>query len=194
MNFSEIYLREISNITKRISLKKIDEMVKVISKCRKKKGRVFFAGVGGSAGNCSHAVNDFRKLCKVEAYAITDNVSEITARTNDEGFETIFDQYLITSNFSKNDILFIFSVGGGNFKKNVSVNLINAIKLSKKRKAKVLGIVGKKNGYTYKNGDVVINIDTKEEKLITPISEAYQAVIWHLLVSHPLLAKNKTKW
>ena len=144
MNFSEIYLKEISNITKRISLKKIDEMVNVIAKCRKNKGRIFFAGVGGSAGNCSHAVNDFRKLCKVEAYAITDNVSEITARTNDEGFETIFDQYLITSNFSKNDILFIFSVGGGNYKKNVSVNLINAIKLSKRRKAKVLGIVGKK--------------------------------------------------
>ena len=194
MNFSEIYLKEISNITKRISLKKIDEMVDVIAKCRKNKGRIFFAGVGGSAGNCSHAVNDFRKLCKVEAYAITDNVSEITARTNDEGFETIFDQYLITSNFSKNDILFIFSVGGGNYKKNVSVNLINAIKLSKRRKAKVLGIVGKKNGYTYKNGDVVLDIDTKEKKLITPISEAYQAVIWHLLVSHPILAKNKTKW
>ena len=194
MNFSEIYLKEISNITKRISLKKIDEMVNVIAKCRKNKGRIFFAGVGGSAGNCSHAVNDFRKLCKVEAYAITDNVSEITARTNDEGFETIFDQYLITSNFSKNDILFIFSVGGGNYKKNVSVNLINAIKLSKRRKAKVLGIVGKKNGYTYKNGDVVLDIDTKEKTLITPISEAYQAVIWHLLVSHPILAKNKTKW
>ena len=194
MNFSEIYLKEISNITKRISLKKIDEMVDVIAKCRKNKGRIFFAGVGGSAGNCSHAVNDFRKLCKVEAYAITDNVSEITARTNDEGFETIFDQYLITSNFSKNDILFIFSVGGGNYKKNVSVNLINAIKLSKRRKAKVLGIVGKKNGYTYKNGDVVLDIDTKEKKLITPISEAYQAVIWHLLVSHPILAKNKTTW
>lgn len=194
MNFSEIYLKEISNITKRISLKKIDEMVNVIAKCRKNKGRIFFAGVGGSAGNCSHAVNDFRKLCKVEAYAITDNVSEITARTNDEGFETIFDQYLITSNFSKNDILFIFSVGGGNYKKNVSVNLINAIRLSKRRKAKVLGIVGKKNGYTYKNGDVVLDIDTKEKKLITPISEAYQAVIWHLLVSHPILAKNKTKW
>ena len=194
MNFSEIYLKEISNITKRISLKKIDEMVNVIAKCRKNKGRIFFAGVGGSAGNCSHAVNDFRKLCKVEAYAITDNVSEITARTNDEGFETIFDQYLITSNFSKNDILFIFSVGGGNYKKNVSVNLINAIKLSKRRKAKVLGIVGKKNGYTYKNGDVVLDIDTKEKTLITPISEAYQAVIWHLLVSHPILGKNKTKW
>ena len=150
--------------------------------------------MGGSAGNCSHAVNDFRKLCNVEAYAITDNVSEITARTNDEGFETIFDQYLIISNLRKNDILFIFSVGGGNLKKNVSVNLINAIKLAKKKKAKVLGIVGKKNGYTYKNGDVVLDIDTKDKKLITPISESYQAVIWHLLVSHPLLAKNKTKW
>ena len=154
----------------------------------------FFCRSWWISGNCSHAVNDFRKLCKVEAYAITDNVSEITARTNDEGFETIFDQYLITSNFSKNDILFIFSVGGGNYKKNVSVNLINAIGLSKRRKAKVLGIVGKKNGYTYKNGDVVLDIDTKEKKLITPISEAYQAVIWHLLVSHPILAKNKTKW
>lgn len=194
MSFSEIYLREIREVSKKISLKKIDGMVKVISNCRKNKGRIFFAGVGGSAGNCSHAVNDFRKLCNVEAYAITDNVSEITARTNDEGFETIFDQYLIISNLRKNDILFIFSVGGGNLKKNVSVNLINAIKLAKKKKAKVLGIVGKKSGYTYKNGDVVLDIDTKDKKLITPISESYQAVIWHLLVSHPLLAKNKTKW
>ena len=194
MNFSEIYLNEIRDVSKSVSIKKINQMIKIILRCRKNKGRVFFAGVGGSAGNCSHAVNDFRKLCNVEAYAITDNVSEITARTNDEGFETIFDQYLIISNLRKNDILFIFSVGGGNLKKNVSVNLINAIKLAKKKKAKVLGIVGKKNGYAYKNGDVVIDIDTKEKKLITPISESYQAIIWHLLVSHPLLAKNKTKW
>ena len=194
MNFSENYFNEVVNTTKKISRTKIDKMLDLLSKCRNNKGRIFFVGVGGSAGNCSHAVNDFRKLCNIESYAVCDNVSELTARTNDEGWDTVFEQYLITSKFNKKDLLFVFSVGGGNLKKNVSVNLIKAIKVAKKRSGKVLGIVGRKDGYTYKHGNVVIDVPVAETKLTTPIAEAFQAVIWHLLISHPKLAKNKTKW
>ena len=151
-------------------------------------------GVGGSAGNASHAVNDFRKLCKIEAYTPVDNVSEITARTNDEGFDTVFDSYLSLSNFNKKDILMIFSVGGGHLKKNVSVNLIKAIKYAKIKNGKSICIVGKSDGYAYKNSDLSILINVKDKKLITPISETFQTLIWHLFVSHPHLQINKTKW
>ncbi len=177
-----------------LNLDKIDKIAKMLNQIRKNKGRVFFLGVGGSAGNATHAVNDFRKLCNIECYAPTDNVSELTARINDEGWDSSFKNWLITSNFNNKDGIFILSVGGGNLKKKVSVNLIEAIKLAKKKNSKILGIVGKKDGYTYKNGHAVINVEVKNKKYMTPISEAMQAVIWHCLVSQPILQKNKTKW
>ena len=150
--------------------------------------------MGGSAGNASHAVNDFRKIIGIEAYAPTDNVSELTARTNDEGWSEVFIDWLKISKLGSKDIIFIFSVGGGNIKNNISVNLIKAIKLAKKRKSVVLSIVGKPNGYAAKNSDVSVVVPVKNQNLLTPFSEAYQAVIWHLLVSHPDLKKTETKW
>ena len=177
-----------------LNLDKINKIAKMLNQIRRNKGRIFFLGVGGSAGNATHAVNDFRKLCNIECYAPTDNVSELTARINDEGWDSSFKNWLITSNLNSKDAIFILSVGGGNLKKKVSVNLIEAIKLAKKKNSKILGIVGKKNGYTYKNGHAVINVEVKNQKYMTPISEAMQAVIWHCLVSQPLLQKNKTKW
>ena len=161
---------------------------------KKKKGRVFFLGVGGSAGNCSHAVNDFRKICNIECYAPTDNVSELTARINDDGWESSFVNWLKVSNLKKNDAIFVFSVGGGNLVKKVSVNLIQAIKFAKQKKTLILGIVGKKNSFLEKNGDVVLKIPIKNENLVTPISESFQAVIWHSIVSDSRLQLNKTKW
>jgi len=150
--------------------------------------------VGGSAGNCSHAVNDFRKLCNIESYAPTDNVSELTARTNDEGWETIFVEWLKVSNFNIRDAIFIFSVGGGNKKKKVSQNLIHAIDFVKKKRGKIFSIVGRSDGYAFKKSDISILIKSKDKNLITPISESFQSIIWHLIVSHPQLKINKTKW
>lgn len=170
---------------------RIEKLAKELSHL---KGRLFVLGVGGSAGNASHAVNDLRKLCNIEAYAPTDNVSELTARTNDEGWETVFSGWLKVSKFNKNDALLILSVGGGNERKKVSVNLIRAIKLAKAVGAKVYGIVGKPDGYTANYADIAIVIPTVDEKLVTPMSEAFQALAWHCLVSHPLLQKEKTKW
>ena len=167
-----------------IDMFKLNKLILEINKISKKKGRIFFLGVGGSAGNSSHAVNDFRKICDIECYAPSDNISELTARTNDDGFENIFSDYLKCSHLSKDDAIFILSVGGGNIKLNVSVNLIKAIKFAKRRKAKIFSIVGKNNGYAFKNSDVSIFVNVKNKKLITPISEAMQAVIWHYLVSH----------
>ena len=189
-----LYFSEVSKVANEIPKNKINKMVEILSTCRKKSGRVFFLGVGGSAGNCSHAVNDFRKLCKIEAYTPTDNVSELTARTNDEGWDTVFEEYLKISKLNKNDIIFIFSVGGGNQIKKVSINLIKAIKYAKKRGSKVLSIVGKKDGYAFSNSDVSVNISTNQKKFVTPLSEAFQAVVWHCLVSHPDLSMCKTKW
>jgi D-sedoheptulose 7-phosphate isomerase len=174
--------------------KKINALAIAISKIAKSGGRIFFLGVGGSAGNASHAVNDFRKICNIECYTPSDNVSELTARTNDDGFENIFSDYLKCSKLKKKDAIFIFSVGGGNVKHNVSVNLIKAIKFAKKKGSKVFSIVGKSNGYAYKESNISILVKTNSSKLITPISEAMQAVIWHFLVSDPRIKKNKTKW
>jgi D-sedoheptulose 7-phosphate isomerase len=179
-----------SNLDKIIIKKIILELQKV----QIKKGRLVILGVGGSAGNASHAVNDFRKLCKIDAYTPIDNVSEITARTNDEGWETVFDSWMKIFKLNKNDKILIFSVGGGNIKKKVSINLVRAINYAKKCKSKVISIVGKNNGYAFKKSDLCLLIPTKNSKNVTPISEAFQAVVWHLLVSHPLLQKNKTKW
>jgi len=172
----------------------INKIILELQKVQIKKGRLVILGVGGSAGNASHAVNDFRKLCKIDAYTPIDNVSEITARTNDEGWETVFDSWMKIFKLNKNDKILIFSVGGGNVKKKVSINLVRAINYAKKCKSKVISIVGKNNGYAFKKSDLCLLIPTKNSKNVTPISEAFQAVVWHLLVSHPLLQKNKTKW
>jgi D-sedoheptulose 7-phosphate isomerase len=188
------FFQQIEIIAKKIDKDAIEKLANNISNIRKRKGRLFFLGVGGSAANCSHAVNDFRKLCRVESYAPTDNVSELTARINDEGWDTSFSEWLKISNLKKQDALFIMSVGGGNIKRKVSVNLINAIKYAKTKKSKVFGIIGKKNGYTRKYADISILVPNVSDKFVTPHSEAFQAVIWHCLVSHPLLQIKKTKW
>ena len=192
--FIQDYFSNISELTSNIDLKKIDKIIIGLKKLKQRKGRLFILGVGGSASNASHAVNDFRKLCEIETYAPTDNVGELTARTNDEGFETIFSNWLRVSRLSNKDVILIFSVGGGNIKKNVSVNLINAIKLAKKVKADIFSIVGKMDGYAYEQSNVSVCVPFIRKDLITPYSEAFQAVIWHCLVSDPRLQKNKTKW
>ena len=184
----------VESISKLIDKKKIQKLAEAIYKIKKKRGRLFFLGVGGSAGNCSHAVYDFRKICNIESYCPTDNVSELTARINDEGWETSFQEWLKSSNLSKKDAIFIMSVGGGNLKKKISVNLIKSINFAKKQNSKIFGIVGRKDGYTFKHGDVCIDIPYIDNKLITPFSESFQAIIWHCLVSHPILQDNKTKW
>jgi len=188
------YIQQLSRSIQLLNKKKIEKLIYEIVKIKKKRGRIFFLGIGGSAANASHAVNDFRKICNIECYCPTDNVSEITARINDEGFEKIFSQYLINSKLSKRDALFIFSVGGGNKKLKISLGLIEAINLAKKIGSRVFSIIARKDGYAYKNSDVTILINVDEEKYITPISESLQAVIWHALVSDHRLKKNKTKW
>ena len=191
---ADIYFNQVQEIARLIDKSKINLLAQELLKIKKNSGRLFFLGVGGSAGNSSHAVNDFRKLCEIESYSPVDNVSELTARINDEGWDNSFVDYLRSSKLNSKDALFIFSVGGGNKKKNISTILIKAIDLAKKKKAKVFGIVGRKDGYTYKKGNVVINIPIVDNKFITPHSEAFQAVVWHCLVSHPLLQSKKTKW
>ncbi len=192
--FSKKYFKDISEISSKLETNKVDILAKSLKKIRDQRGRIFFLGIGGSAGNCSHAVNDFRKLCNVESYAPTDNVSEFSARINDEGWKSSFSNWLKVSNLSSKDCLFIMSVGGGNKKKKVSENLIEAIKLAKIKKAKIFGIVGHNGGYTGKNSDISIKIPKIDKNLITPYTESFQAIVWHCLVSHPLLKINNTKW
>ena len=194
MKFLNIFFENIKKSLNNIDKDKIIKTVELLRNLRSRKGRLFIIGVGGSAGNASHAVNDFRKLCDIDAYTPVDNISEITAKTNDEGFETIFDTYLKLCKFSKKDVLMIFSVGGGNLKKNVSVNIIKAIKYAKQKKSKTVCIVGRSDGFAFKNSDVNIQINVENKKLVTPVSETFQVLLWHLFVSHPRLQKNKTKW
>ncbi len=169
-------------------------MADLLANLRQRSGRLFLLGVGGSAGNCSHAVNDFRKICGIEAYAPTDNVSELTARTNDEGWATVFSEWLKVSKLNPKDMVFIFSVGGGNLEKNVSPNLVSALQLAKEVGAQIIGIVGRDGGYTAKVADACAIVPTVNPDTITPHAEAFQAVIWHLLVSHPKLKAQQTKW
>jgi D-sedoheptulose 7-phosphate isomerase len=194
MTFSERYLEEARQIIDEIDISSIERMVSILVEIRNAGGRLFFLGVGGSAGNCGHAVNDFRKIVGIEAYAPTDNVSELTARTNDEGWETVFIEWLKTSRLRATDGLFIFSVGGGSLEKNVSPNLVRALQYAKEIGAKVLGVVGRDGGYTAKVGDAVLIVPTVNPEAVTPHSEAFQAVIWHLLVTHPFLKIRQTKW
>jgi D-sedoheptulose 7-phosphate isomerase len=188
------YFHQISMVSDKIDKNQIEKLVKILIKIRNKKGRIFFLGMGGSASNCSHAVNDFRKICEIECYAPTDNVSELTARINDDGWESALANWLKVSNLNSRDAIFIMSVGGGNKKKNVSVNLIKAIEFAKKKSARILGIVGRDGGYTKKVGDDVILIPTIDKKLVTPYCESFHSIVWHCLVSHPLLQIKKMKW
>ena len=194
MNYAEKHINEAMDILKQIKTDDIEKMAELLVKVKQEDGRVFFLGVGGSAGNCSHAVNDFRKIVGIESYAPTDNVSELTARTNDEGWETVFVEWLKTSKLSKKDALFILSVGGGNLEKNISPNLVKAIQHAKTVGAKVTGVVGRDGGFTAQMADACLIVPTVNSETITPHSEAFQAVIWHLLVSHPNLKVHQTKW
>jgi D-sedoheptulose 7-phosphate isomerase len=194
MSFSKAFLDETVEAVKRIDSAAVDRLAEGLGAARDRGGRLFILGVGGSAGHASHAVNDFRKICGFEAYAPTDNVSELTARINDEGWEGVFAEWLKTSRLKENDALLIFSVGGGNVEKNVSVNLVRAIDEAKKRGAKVFGIVGKDGGYTKKSADECVLIPIVSPDRITPHTEGLAAVVWHLLVTHPALKVSQTKW
>lgn len=188
------HLAQAREILDRIDTQAVVRLVELIASVRAGGGRLFLLGVGGSAANCSHAVNDFRKLCGVEAYAPTDNVSELTARINDEGWAGVFAEWLKASRLNRRDMVFIMSVGGGDVAKNVSPNLVEAIKLARAIGAKVGGIVGRDGGYTAQVADACVIVPTVAPDTVTPHTEAFQAVIWHLLVSHPLLKTMSTKW
>lgn len=194
MSYTKTHLEEAIHIINQLDAAQIEKMADLLAQVKANGGRIFFLGVGGSAGNCSHAVNDFRKIVGIESYAPTDNVSELTARTNDEGWHTIFVEWLKTSKLKPADALFIFSVGGGNLEKNISPNLVEALKYAKSVGTKVTGVVGRDGGYTAQVADACIVIPIVNPETITPHSEAFQAVIWHLLVSHPKLKANQTKW
>ena len=194
MSYAQKHLDEAIQIIQKIDAATIEKMADLLATVKADEGRIFFLGVGGSAGNCSHAVNDFRKIAGIESYAPTDNVSELTARTNDEGWTSVFAEWLKVSKLAARDALFILSVGGGNLEKNISPNLVEAIKLAKSVGAKVTGVVGRDGGYTAQVADVCVIIPTVNSETVTPHSEAFQAVIWHLLVSHPKLKANQTKW
>jgi len=194
MTYTTQHLSEAKSILEKIDPFKIDEMIAILLDVKRNNGRLFILGVGGSAANASHAVNDFRKLAGIETYAPTDNVAELTARTNDEGWDTIFAATLRVSKLNSKDCLFIFSVGGGDRKANISVNLCSAIDLANEVGAKVIGIVGRENGYTHQKSDACLVIPSVNSATITPHSESFQALVWHLMVSHPSLKENPTKW
>lgn len=194
MSYAVQHMKEAVEIIQKMDVSAIEKMADLLATVKAEGGRIFFLGVGGSAGNCSHAVNDFRKIVGIESYAPTDNVSELTARTNDEGWATIFVEWLKISKLQPKDSLFIFSVGGGNLEKNISPNLVEAIKFAKSVGAKVTGVVGRDGGYTAQAADTCVIVPTVNPETITPHSEAFQAVVWHLLVSHPKLKANQTKW
>ncbi len=193
-DFIADYFDQVKQISALIDIKKIENLVDELVLLKKRKGRLFLIGVGGSAANCSHAVNDFRKLVNIEAYSPIDNVSELTARTNDEGWDTIFSSWLITSNATENDAVFVMSVGGGDIKNNISPNIVKALKEAKKRSMSIFGIVGRKEGYANQVGDVVVVVPCIHPSNLTPLSESFQAVIWHCIVSHPKLKMAKAKW
>jgi len=194
MSYIDDYIEEVKVIADKIDRASIEKMVDVLIGIREKKGRLFFLGVGGGAGNATHAVNDFRKIAGIESYSPTDNVSELTARINDDGWESVFAAWLKGSNLGSKDGVFVFSVGGGNQEKNVSVNLVKALEYSKKVGAKILGVVGRDGGYTGKVADACVIIPTVNTSTVTPHTEAFQGVIWHLIVSHPRMRVAEMKW
>jgi D-sedoheptulose 7-phosphate isomerase len=194
MSHVSSYFAQVGDIARRIDVERVEALADALVELRERGGRLFLLGVGGSAANCGHAVNDFRKLCAIEAYAPTDNVSELTARTNDEGWETVFAGWLKVSRLAAKDAVWVFSVGGGNAERNISMNLVRALDFAKSIGAAILGVVGRDDGYAARVGDPMVVIPTVDEKLITPHSEAFQAVVWHCLVSHPKLQRAPTKW
>jgi D-sedoheptulose 7-phosphate isomerase len=187
------YFREVVEVARGIDLAQVDRMVDILAEARNK-GRLFILGVGGSAGNASHAVNDFRKLCSIEAYAPTDNVSELTARVNDDGWPTSFANWLKGSRIRADDVVLVFSVGGGNAEKNISANIVEALKLAKSAGAKVIGVVGRDGGYTKQVADACVVVPTVNANNVTPHTEAFHAVVWHGMVTHPKLLVNEMKW
>lgn len=194
MSFSKKFLEETNKISSMLDPNIIDAMAKELNELRQRKGRLFFIGSGGGAGHSSHAVCDFRKLADIECYTPSDNVSELTARVNDDGWDTAYSNWLSVSKFNNKDAIFVFSVGGGSKDKNISVNLVNCISLAKEKGAVIMGVVGRDGGYAKESSDLTLVIPTIDESLVTPHTEGWQAVIWHLLVSHPLVAVNETKW
>ena len=194
MQFIDQYFNEAKIIIDKIDKDQILKMVSIINEIRSNNGRMFILGVGGGAGHASHAVNDFRKICGLEAYTPTDNVSELTARVNDDGWETAYVNWLKISKLNKNDILLVFSVGGGNLEKNISVNILRSLELAKKLGTRICGIVGRDGGYTAQVADACVVIPPINPETVTPHTESFQAVIWHLLVSHPDLQKYEMKW
>lgn len=194
MSHAEKFLEQTAKIARAILPADVDQMAQELASLRARGGRLFILGVGGSAGNCSHAVNDFRKLCNIEAYAPVDNVSELTARTNDEGWDTIFEAWMKVSRANEKDAILVFSVGGGDKEKNISPNIVKAVDLAKDLGMKIFGVVGKDSGHTARHGDIVIVVPSPDPALVTPHSEAFQAVVWHCLVSHPELQVKSTKW
>ncbi len=194
MEHAKKYMEEVAEIARVIDQKDIERIIKILIKTKNDQGRLFFIGVGGSAGNCSHAVNDFRKLAGIETYSPIDNVSELTARTNDEGWETVFSEWLKTSRVSSKDSIFVLSVGGGDMERKISANLVKAVIYAKSKGAKILGIVGKESGYTAMNADARVVIPTVNPQNITPHSESFQGVILHLIASDPRLKEIENKW
>lgn len=194
MSFARKFLGQTGAIASQIDADAVERMAALLAEIRAHKGRLFFLGVGGGASHASHAVNDFRKIAGIESYTPTDNVSELTARINDEGWDSSFSAWLRGSRLTSADGIFVFSVGGGSLEKRVSVNLVNAVDLARSVGAKVLGIVGRDGGYTAQHGDAVVVIPTVDSALVTPHTEGFQAVIWHLLVSHPLVSVHPTTW
>jgi D-sedoheptulose 7-phosphate isomerase len=192
--YTEMYMREVAEVAAAIDQQAVDRIVGILAEVRGQGGRLFFLGVGGGAGNAGHAVNDFRKIAGIESYTPTDNVSELTARVNDEGWNTVFSQWLKTSRIGTRDAVFVFSVGGGNAEKNISMNIVEALKLAKEKGAKVVGIVGRDGGHTARVADSCVIVPTVNPDTVTPHAESFQAVVWHLIVSHPALKMHEMKW
>ena len=193
-NYIKTYLEQTSKIASMLDQNEIKKAVDILITTRSNKGRLFILGVGGSAGNSSHAVNDFRKIAKIESYAPTDNVSELTARTNDDGWDSVFSNWLKVSNLNSKDTVLVFSVGGGNVEKNISVNLVSALKLAKETGSKVIGIVSRDGGFTKQVADSCVLIPVLTPETVTPHAEEFQAIVWHLIVSHPDIQVNEMKW
>lgn len=193
-NFTDFFFEKYCVVLKSVSSADIEHMAEKLAEVRARGGRLFVIGSGGGAGHASHATCDFRKLCNIEAYAPYDNISELTARINDEGWDVTLSNWLKVSRFAAKDCLFVFSVGGGNLEKQISVNLVKAIQLAREVGASVVGCVGRDGGYTKEAGDAVVVVPTVDEALVTPVTESFQALVWHLLVSHPALQVDAAKW
>jgi D-sedoheptulose 7-phosphate isomerase len=192
--YTSRYLREVGDIAAGIDQKAVDHIVEILRETREAGGRLFFVGVGGGAGNAGHAVNDFRKIAGIESYAPTDNVSELTARINDDGWDSSFARWLAGSRLRQGDTVFVFSVGGGSPEKNISMNIVEAVKLARRAGAKIVGVVGRDGGFTAQVADACVIVPTASADTVTPHTEAFQAVVWHLIVSHPRLKENEMKW